>query len=85
MLSKNNNSLLRIDALQRLGNAKFIFMYRHPLDHSASLLKQHHRFTAMQQKDPFIREYFNFLGHHEFGSNHKPFSVFIKYSMVEHT
>ena len=72
-LSKNNNNLLRIDALQKLGNAKIIFMYRHPVDHSASLLKLHQSFTAMQQKDSFVREYFDFLGHHEFGGNHKPF------------
>ncbi len=73
-LSKNNNNLLRIDTLQKLENAKIIFMYRHPLDHCASLLKLHLRFRAMQRKDPFTGEYFDFLGHHEFGDNHKPFN-----------
>jgi hypothetical protein len=72
-LSKNNNNILRIDALQRIENTKIIFLYRHPLDHSASLLKLHQRFTVTQERDPFITEYFNFLGHHEFGKNHKPF------------
>ncbi len=73
-LSKNNNNLLRIDSLQKLDNAKNIFLYRHPVDHCASLLKLHKRFTELQQQDPFITEYFNFLGHHEFGSKHKPFA-----------
>jgi hypothetical protein len=72
-LSKNNNNLLRIEALQKLGYVKIIFMYRHPLDHSSSLLKLHQKFTLMQKQDPFILEYFNYLGHHEFGSNHKQF------------
>lgn len=72
-LSKNNNNILRINSLQKLENTKIIFMYRHPLDHSSSLLKLHQQFTSMQKQDPFILEYFNYLGHHEFGSNHKPF------------
>jgi Leucine-rich repeat (LRR) protein len=72
-ISKNNNNILRIESLCKLKNYKILFLYRNPLDHSASLLKLHLQFLEMQQRDPFITEYFNFLGHHEFGSNHKPF------------
>ena len=72
-ISKNNNNILRLESLNKIENSKIIFLYRHPLDHSASLLKLHMQFSEMQKKDPFIEEYFNFLGHHEFGNNHKPF------------
>lgn len=72
-LSKNNNNILRLDALLKLENTKIIVLYRHPLDHSSSLLKLHLQFTEMQKQEPFILEYFNYLGHHEFGSNHKLF------------
>jgi hypothetical protein len=73
-LSKNNNNILRIKPLLgALPNAKFIVMYREPLSHAQSLLNQHLHFSKLQQHDPFALDYFNFLGHHEFGLNHKPF------------
>jgi Sulfotransferase domain. len=73
-LSKNNNNILRIKSLQKsLPNAKVIVLFRHPLTHAHSLLKQHIQFTQAQKKDGFIVDYFNYLGHYEFGLNHKPF------------
>jgi hypothetical protein len=73
-LSKNNNNILRIKSLQKnLPDAKVILLFRHPLTHAQSLLKQHIQFTELQKKDKFIIDYFNYLGHHEFGLNHKPF------------
>jgi hypothetical protein len=73
-LSKNNNNILRLKALlSEFPNAKFIVLYREPLAHAHSLLKQHIHFSELQRQDPFIVDYFNWLGHHEFGLNHKPF------------
>ena len=53
-------------------NAKFIIPFRHPLQHSISLLNQQNNFTKLQNDEKFILNYMNFLGHNEFGLNHKP-------------
>jgi hypothetical protein len=73
-LTKNNNALLRYESL-RSQNPNFlcVFMYRHPLQHAYSLLKQHRQYLAMQQKDAFVLEYMNWLGHHEFGMGQRVF------------
>ena len=34
---------------------------------------QHQKFLAKQENDPFITDYMTWLGHHEFGSNQRPF------------
>ena len=75
-VSKNNNSVLRLRSLveYKVFN-KVIVLFRNPLDHASSLLKLHKKFTNDQRNDGFILEYFNFLGHHEFGLNQKPFSL----------
>ena len=73
-LSKNNNNVLRLTALaEKFPTAKIIVLYRNPLDHAKSLLKQHQHFCRLQEQEPFAQEYFNYLGHYEFGLNHKPF------------
>jgi len=73
-LSKNNNNILRINSLlTALPEAKFVVLYRDPLSHAQSLLNQHVNFSNLQQQEPFAVDYFNYLGHHEFGLNHKPF------------
>jgi hypothetical protein len=74
-LSKNNNSILRLDVLRELNNPKIFFLFREPLSHASSLLKLHKKFSALQKEDPFVLEYFDFLGHHEFGLHHKPFDL----------
>jgi len=73
-LAKNNNFALRYESM-RAHNPDFtiIFMYRDPLSHAASLLEKHKEFSAMQEDDPFVLEYMDWLGHHEFGNNQKPF------------
>lgn len=73
-LAKNNNFLLRYDSLRKL-NDQFtvVFMFRDPLEHTSSLLEKHHEFSAAQQLDPFVLEYMNWLGHHEFGLDQRPF------------
>ena len=73
-LSKNNNLILRYNSLRKHNQQfKIIVLFRHPLEHSASLLNQHKHFCKLQTNDPFILEYMNWLGHHEFGLNHKYF------------
>lgn len=73
-LAKNNNFALRYHSL-RAHNNEFIiiFMFRDPLTHAASLLEKHKEFSSLQKSDSFILEYMNWLGHHEFGLNQKPF------------
>ncbi len=73
-LAKNNNALLRYPSL-REHNREFtaVLMFREPLAHAASLLAMHRRYTAMQDGDPFVRTYMDWLAHHEFGGGHKPF------------
>ena len=39
-----------------------------------SLLNQHFNFSQLQKKDDFVRRYMNYLGHNEFGVNHKPWN-----------
>ncbi|MGF1453203.1 MAG: sulfotransferase domain-containing protein [Opitutales bacterium] len=75
-LAKNNNLILRYESLRGY-NANFsvICMLRNPLEHAYSLLKQQQRFVSLQQADPFVRQYMDWLGHHEFGLNHKPFRL----------
>lgn len=73
-LAKNNNFLLRY-ASMRSYNQDFVqvLMFRHPLYHASSLLEKHRQYQELQQEDPFVLDYMNWLGHHEFGLNQKIF------------
>ena len=74
-LSKNNLNYKRIDLIQRmLSNSIFLIPIREPLQHANSLLNTHLHFSHLQKKDDFIRRYMNYLGHYEFGLNHKPWN-----------
>jgi len=73
-LAKNNNFLLRYESMLKSDKMlKPIFIFRNPLDHAASLLRQHENFLIRQKEDNFVLEYMNWLGHHEFGLNQKYF------------
>jgi hypothetical protein len=73
-LAKNNNFILRYRSLRKWNkDFKVVFIFRNPIEHAYSLFKQHQRFKALHQIDPFSLEYMNWLGHHEFGSNLKHF------------
>jgi len=75
-LAKNNNMMLRYGSLRKLDpHFKMILMFRRPLDHANSLLQQHLRFSKLQEEDPFVLEYMNWLGHHEFGMGQKQFDL----------
>lgn len=74
-LAKNNNLLIRYNSLRKL-NSDFIavFLYRDPLSHASSLLEKHKEYSKLQKEDSFVLEYMDWLGHHEFGLNQKPFN-----------
>lgn len=73
-LSKNNLNIARIKVLSAVfKDAAFIVPFRHPLQHAASLLRQHITFLKMHQEDRFARRYMAGIGHFdlrkEFSSN----------------
>ena len=71
-LSKNNLNYKRVDLIQSIfPNSIFLIPVREPLQHANSLLNQHLNFSQLQKEDDFIRRYMNYLGHNEFGLNHK--------------
>ncbi|MDN5217193.1 sulfotransferase [Fulvivirgaceae bacterium BMA12] len=73
-IAKNNNFLLRYQSIRKFNpDFKVFFLFRDPVNHAHSLLKQHQRFSKFQKEDPFTLEYMNWLGHHEFGLNLKSF------------
>ena len=83
-LSKNNLNYKRIDLIYSiLPNSIFLIPIREPLQHANSLLNQHLNFSKLQKKDDFIRRYMNYLGHNEFGVNHKSWNNSINHQNPE--
>ena len=79
-LSKNNLNYKRIDIIQSiLPNSIFLIPIREPLQHANSLLNQHLHFSQLQKDDDFIRRYMNYLGHNEFGLDHKAWNKPIQF------
>ena len=75
-LAKNNNAILRLKSiLPQNTDMKVFVLVRDPLQHAYSLMKQHQKFEKEQTDDPFILEYMNLLGHHEFGLVQLPFNL----------
>lgn len=67
-LAKNNYNLTRLEYLLNLfPKARFLVMIRDPISQIASLIKQHNLFMKMERKNPYIIDWLNLLGHHEFG------------------
>ncbi len=80
-LAKNNNFLLRYQSIRNHNSDfKFLLLFRDPLTHAASLLEKHLEYLESQEQDPFILEYMNWLGHHEFGKGHKVFEFNSEFS-----
>ena len=72
-LAKNNNFILRYKSVREFNNDFImVIMFRDPLSHAASLLEKHLDYKKLQKEDPFVLEYMNWLGHHEFGLGQKP-------------
>jgi hypothetical protein len=73
-LSKNNNNILRLHSIIDLfPGATVVIPFRDPLQHARSLLHQHKNFCSIHKRNAFSLSYMNWLGHHEFGLNQKPF------------
>jgi hypothetical protein len=73
-LAKNNNFILRYKSVREFNDDfLMVILYRDPLTHAASLMEKHRDYKKLQKEDPFVLEYMNWLGHHEFGEHHKPF------------
>ncbi|MCB2218999.1 MAG: sulfotransferase [Bacteroidetes bacterium] len=75
-LAKNNNHLLRAASLHELDqeaghNTKTIIPFREPYSQAFSLLNQHKILSKMAEEDEFVKDYMEFLVHHEFGLSHK--------------
>ncbi|WP_290577372.1 sulfotransferase [Ketobacter sp.] len=72
-LSKNNMNIARLPYLvKRFPDAQVLVPFRQPLQHAASLLRQHLGFLQLHQSDPFARRYMRGIGHYDFGANLKP-------------
>lgn len=71
--SKNNFNVARLQWLtQAFPDAAIIIPFRAPVEHAASLLRQHVNFLDLHQKDRFMREYMKGIGHFDFGANLRP-------------
>lgn len=72
-LSKNNANVLRLGAIvAAFPDAMLVHPFRDPLQQAASLLNQHRRAIAGGDADPFRARFMTWLGHHEFGRDHRP-------------
>ena len=72
-LSKNNLNIARLEYLAKIfPTATLIVPFREPLQHAASLLKQHLNFLKIHQQDVFASRYMRDIGHYDFGHNLKP-------------
>ncbi|MEM6823830.1 MAG: sulfotransferase [Pseudomonadota bacterium] len=72
-LAKNNNLMLRINALNKaMPDARFLVAVRDPIAQAQSLLNQHNRFA---RADAFTAAYMRWLVHHEFGADARPYSL----------
>ena len=72
-LSKNNANVARLRGLGELyPQSMFLVPFRDPLQHAASLLRQHLRFLEVHDEDKFARFYMAAIGHHDFGANFRP-------------
>jgi Sulfotransferase family len=71
--SKNNFNVARLRWLmQAFPDASIIVPFRAPVEHAASLLRQHLNFIDLHQKDRFMRDYMKGIGHFDFGANLRP-------------
>ena len=75
-MSKNNNNLLRLDSIIRaFPNCIILIPFRDPFQQANSLLNQHNHFTKLQNGDSFVKKYMTYLVHHEFGLDHRPYTL----------
>lgn len=72
-VSKNNLNIARIAWVARnVRNALLVIPFREPLQHCASLLRQHLNFLEIHRRDSFAKSYMKGIGHFDFGDNLRP-------------
>lgn len=72
-IAKGNYNISRIEYINTIfPDAKFIVAIRNPVDHIASLMKQHSLFCKLEQDDKKVLSYMQTLGHFEFGLDRRP-------------
>ena len=72
-LSKNNLNIARTGYLaSAFPDSTILILFRSPLQHAASLLKQHRNFLRIHKDDNFARKYMEDTGHYDFGENLRP-------------
>lgn len=72
-LSKNNANIARTRVLSKLfPDSTILVPFRDPLQHAASLRKQHLNFLRIHEMDSFASEYMKAIGHFDFGQNLRP-------------
>lgn len=75
-VSKNNYNISRFRYLLRLfPDARFLVPVRAPLDHVASMLKQHRLFAETEGRNRQVSDHLRRIGHFEFGLNRKPINL----------
>ena len=85
-LCKNNNNILRLPVIHRaFPRAVVLIPFREPRAHAESLLRQHRQFSIMQRERPFTLDYMTWLGHHEFGMDHRPFRFHAQSEVSRHS
>lgn len=74
--AKANYHVARLGYLLRLfPDTRFIIPVRNPVDHVASLLRQHRWFSAGQRRHPRALAYMRRSGHFEFGLDRRPINL----------
>jgi hypothetical protein len=72
-VSKNNLNIARIGYLGSVfPDATILILFRSPLQHAASLLKQHRNFLGIHKEDRYAQKYMEDTGHFDFGENLRP-------------
>ncbi len=72
-VSKNNLNIARVGWLcAAFPDARVIVPFREPLQHAASLRRQHLNFLEIHRRDDFARQYMAAIGHFDFGANLRP-------------
>ena len=75
-LAKNNYLVTRLEYLIRLfPDARIVIPIREPVQHVASLIKQHRLFCELNVEDPRVARQLQLSGHFEFGPQRCPILV----------
>ncbi len=75
-LAKGNYNITRLEYILKIfPDAKFVIPIRHPINHLASLLKQHKLFCQGGRENPKALKHLQRIGHFEFGLDVRPINT----------